>query len=588
MNEFIEVLEKLKNENYLESIDIHFADFLIEKFGGTDKERLLFAIISNSAQKGHTCFYTNLIINFEFYEKYKDTLDKLKYGITSNAIGENKPIIYIENISAYYLQKYYYYEQKIINEINKRTKKIENIDTNKLKELLNKYFPKNDNEIDYQKLSAATATTSLFSLITGGPGTGKTTTVAKILLILCEIYQDLKIKIAAPTGKAAARLQESITSFKTNNKSDFLDLIPNEVTTIHRLLGYIYGKTYFKHNKENQLDADIVVIDEASMIDIALMGKLLDALKEDTIFILLGDKDQLASVAPGSVLSDFCNFDNINSFSSDYSKFLEEITDYKNIEQNQQSNKLLDSIVELKKAYRYKPSSQIAKIAPLINQGKAEESYKIFKENKDDTLKLFNLSEMNEELKNLILNYYSVYLQENDYSKMFEKFNRFRVLCAIRKTDLGVEKLNNYIENLLEKENLINTKKEFYHGKPIMIIENDYRLELFNGDIGLLIEENDEAKVYFPNANGSFRTFSPAILPNFETTYAMTIHKSQGSEFENVAIILPDEPNPVLTRELIYTGVTRAKERVNLFTNENIYIDAVTKKIWRMSGLRFS
>lgn len=592
----IKIINELKEDGYLQSIDVHFADFMIDKFGGDDICHLLFALISNSSNEGHSCFYLSSIKEYSFYEKYQEALDTIANLSLSNILGigaldELKPVL--RDKDRFYMHRYFHYEQVVTSQINERVKLSKSVNFKKLQLLLDQYFPTTNTDIDWQRVAAVMASLGFFSVISGGPGTGKTTTVAKILAILIELSDiPLRIKIAAPTGKAAARLQDSIQSAKNRlGCSDDITLaIPDEVFTIHRLLGYIYGKVTFKHNKDNHLDADVVVIDEASMIDIALMTRLLEALRPNTIIIFLGDKDQLASVAPGAVLSDICGSAEINLFSKDMAKSLATVTGYDELLDCSSSvTSLMDCTVQLKKSYRYKEDSDIAKLAPLINDGKGDASFDVFSNAQNNELFLYSLSDVDEQLKILVLNYYAAYLQETDLTYMFEKFDCFRILSGTRKGHLGVIKLNEYIESILKNAGFISSNDMYYHGRPIMVTKNDYSVKLFNGDVGITIyeKESDRMMIYFLQADSSFRKISPARLPAHETVYAMTVHKSQGSEFDHVAFILPDSDKAILSRELIYTAVTRAKRKVHMFAEKNSYIMAVGKKVRRMSGLVF-
>ncbi|WP_165312146.1 exodeoxyribonuclease V subunit alpha [Vibrio ziniensis] len=476
--------------------------------------------------------------------------------------------------------------------------------------------------LNWQKVAAAVALTRRFAVISGGPGTGKTTTVTKLLAALIRQSQQQghtpNIKLVAPTGKAAARLTESIGKAVESLavEPELKQAIPTTSSTIHRLLGAIPGSAEFRHHSKNQLHLDVLVVDEASMVDLSMMVKLVDALPSHARLILLGDKDQLASVEAGAVLGDICSFIE-NGYSAAQGKLLSELTGFHSLGNPVSSTNLktshssvADSLCMLQKSYRFDARSGIGQLAKAINSGRAARVDEVWNQDFSD-IHHYPLSSdaYNQMLKSLV-DAYSIYLhrsgkraieqQEAKSSEpesmatkakaVLKAFGQSRLLCAVREGDFGVVGLNHRIERALQARNLIKTQQElWYHGRPVMVTLNDHALGLYNGDIGICMRDEEDAeqrlKVYFELPDGSVKSVLPSRVPQHETAYAMTIHKSQGSEFEFTAMILPPEYSPIVTRELIYTGITRAKERLALYCDIGVLKRGIQFKTERASGL---
>jgi len=458
---------------------------------------------------------------------------------------------------------------------------------------------------DWQKVSAALALSSPRCVISGGPGTGKTTTVTKLLALLLQVREDLNIKMVAPTGKAAARLTESIANalLDLNVEQTIKDKIPTQASTIHRLLGVKANSNHFRFNEGKRLNLDLLLVDEASMVDLPLMAKLLMALPEHARLILLGDKDQLASVEAGAVLGDICAFIN-SGYSEQKAKQLVELTGFDSLlRQSHGPEGMADKLCLLKKSYRFDQYSGIGFLANAINQGKASAKQVLALCEKYDDLSHFANNESSQNLlSEMIVEGYSAYLAQiqkidtnnRDLPKRLLKlFSQFKILCAIREGDWGVMGLNQLAENVLNSKGLISLganseqlANSWYVGRPVMITQNNYHLGLYNGDIGLcLLDEMDQMRIYFQMADGEIYDFQPSRLPSHETVFAMTVHKSQGSEFAHTVLALPQTQVPVVTRELIYTGITRAKKQLTLFADLPLMSRAIKDKTLRFSRL---
>jgi len=592
-------------------LDIHFARFL-SRLTGKDISGLSLAaaLVSSYTRQGHVCLDLSSVERKELLKgengidpvvcpELNNWCKQLRETAVVGNPGEYKPLI-LDDHSRLYLFRYWEYQEKLANSIQRRVSNtIATSDIGHLKEELIRLFPFNDaEEINWQRVAAFTALTKQFCVISGGPGTGKTSIVATILALLLKQTESKRPRIAliAPTGKAAAKLQEAIRSIKTKLScpDNIKEEIPEEASTIHRLLGTIPDSPYFRHNAKNTLPVDIVVVDEASMVDLALMSKLIQALPLQARIILLGDKDQLASVEAGAVLGDICDTGAEHSFSQGFCKDYKEVTGYTiHTQQNRApESDIRDCIIQLEKNYRFGSDSGIGAVSYAVNTGDGDRAIKLMKSGVygDITWKnLPQLKDLTQVIKATIMQGYGDYLRASDPFKVFQVFERFRILCALRGGPFGVAALNILVEQILREERLINPDRRWYPGRPVLITKNDYNLRLFNGDMGIVLSDpsvNNELRVFFPATDGTFKKLHPFRLPEHETVYAMTVHKSQGSEFDKVFLLLPDRESPVLTREFIYTSITRAKKSVEIWGNENVFRFAVSRHIERTSGLR--
>ncbi|MGB0835459.1 MAG: exodeoxyribonuclease V subunit alpha [Psychrobium sp.] len=475
-----------------------------------------------------------------------------------------------------------------------------------LAELYQQFTPAQ--RLDWQQVAVAQASSSPFSVISGGPGTGKTTTVIKLLALLVAQAQDnnqaLHIELVAPTGKAAARLTESITgAISRLNVDDTLkQLIPTQASTIHRLLGVIPHRQAFKHNQDNQLHVDVLIVDEASMIDISLMSKLFDAIAPHTKLILLGDKDQLSSVEAGAVFADICQgISSGPNYSQQTQQWLSQQTGFVLdgvCHQGAQGTVIDDNLCLLQKSYRFNEKSGIGVLASAVNRSDIPALKAVWQAGFDD-IKLHTQEKAQSSVVKLAALGYRDYMlqaneitRETDVEALLTQLGKFQLLTPTKTGALGVDTLNEKIEQQLLKHGIIAPKQgPWYIGRPVMITSNDHSLQLYNGDIGVVLpplDENDaigQNRVYFKMADGSIKSFLPSRLPNCDTVYAMTIHKSQGSEFDDVVMAMPESFSPILTKELLYTGITRAKRSVEIFSHAGILQKMALAQTTRYSGL---
>jgi len=520
--------------------------------------------------------------------------------------GEFYPLI-LDDADRLYLFRYWEYEKKLIDLIQSRTSSDGGkVDLDKLKQHLDIFFPGTDDSVvDWQRMAAAVAVLKSFCVISGGPGTGKTYAIARILATLIEQHDSdgLRIYLTAPTGKAAARLAESIGMAKKQLicGSKILSAIPDVSFTIHRMLKPVKDTPYFIYNRENPLPADVVVVDEASMVDLPLMSKLIQALPESSRLILIGDRHQLASVQAGSVLGDICGDKIDNGFSKTFAQTMADVMDCNPdqlISSHKEKTGIQDSMVYFTRSYRFDKESGINVLSQAVNSGASDDALDILKQGHYPEISWYPLSTHADHhvlVSKSIHAHYSKLYSQKDPQEALDQLNKFRILCAVNQGALGVDTLNARAGAVLTGDGKIQVPDSqstgWYHGRPVLITANDYTLGLFNGDVGIaMLQEVDNEKtchIYFQSGpSGTIQRFAPSRLPRHQAVYAMTIHKSQGSEFDEVLLVLPEKDNPLLTRELLYTGITRARRKLSILASESVIRSAVSRRIERASGLR--
>lgn len=469
------------------------------------------------------------------------------------------------------------------------------VDEAQLRQTLDGLFPPTEG-INWQKVAAAVALTRRISVISGGPGTGKTTTVAKLLAALVQMANGgrCRIHLAAPTGKAAARLTESLGAAlrQLALTDDQKKRLPVEASTLHRLLGAQPGSQRLRYHAGNPLHLDVLVVDEASMIDLPMMSRLIDALPAHGRVIFLGDRDQLASVEAGAVLGDICAWVNAG-FTPDRAEQLSRLTGM-SVPGGEPggAGALRDSLCLLQTSYRFGSDSGIGQLAAAVNRGDKKSTRSVFSQGFSDIEhKSLQARDDYQILLDDALAGYARYLQlvrdEADPKAILAAFSEYQLLCALREGPFGVAGLNERLEQTLANQRRISRTphSRWFDGRPVMISRNDSALGLFNGDIGVALNRGQGTRVWFPLPDGRVKSVQPSRLPEHETAWAMTVHKSQGSEFDHAALILPGQMVPVVTRELVYTAITRARRRLSLYADERILVQAIATRTERRSGL---
>ncbi|HYP33727.1 MAG TPA: exodeoxyribonuclease V subunit alpha [Burkholderiaceae bacterium] len=553
-----------------------------------------------------------------------------------------------------YLRRYWQFERSIRAAIDARTRPgaLPAPGDAALRRALAVLFPPSDAApLDWQKLACALAARSAFAIVTGGPGTGKTTTVVKLLALLQQLAlapqgggRALRIRMAAPTGKAAARLNESITKAVTGLALGGLDdpeavraAVPTEVATLHRLLGSRPDTRHFRHDARHPLALDVLVIDEASMVDLEMMAAVLAALPPAARLVLLGDKDQLASVEAGAVLGELCR-------RADAGHYLPATRDWlAQVAGAAPEARLVDAaghpldqcIAKLRHSYRFSADSGIGRLAEAVNAGDVVALRDVQAAGYADLAHLDAAADPGL-LRALVFDgaptafvdagtgrvdrgqalpapvgyrrYLAVMAETrpahgapqaafDDWARtVLDAFGAFQLLCALRGGPQGVEQMNPFVERLLHAQGLVAATGPWYAGRPVMVTRNDHDLGLMNGDVGIALalphpgpSASTMLRVAFPSAvPGGVRWALPSRLQAVETAFAMTVHKSQGSEFVHAALLLPERASPVLTRELVYTGITRARHWFTLATTDpaaTLLEDAIVRRVERASGL---
>lgn len=604
---------ELERAGLIRPLDRHFALRLGRPSGSHDAVILAAAWVSHRLGQGHVCADLRQVGGRPLFADdrvppFPTPPTETWCGLlrASSAVGQPgdyRPLI-LDQAGRLYLQRYYNHERRVAEGILSRAEFAEGIDLGTLRAGLERLFPDDSSAapsfrlgVEGQKRAAAIAVLRRFAVISGGPGTGKTTTVIKLLALLLEQDASACVALAAPTGKAAARLSEAIRDKKAELlragqlESGTAEAVPEQASTLHRLLGSRPDSLKFRHDAANPLPVDILVIDEASMIDLPLMSRLLDALPADTRLILLGDMHQLASVEAGQVFGDICGRTERSGYSHALTDALGKLgLPLDKTVEPQARRTLDDSIAVLHESFRFGSDSGIGNLAKAVNAGDHPSAVRLLDDCSCGDIAWREVGR--EALPSLVAEEitprFGAYLEAGTAQQALAAFGDFRVLCALREGPFGVEWINWLIEEELSRRRWIRPDERWYRGRPVMITRNDYGLRLFNGDIGLIWPDDEHGgamRALFPSGDGAIRKLLPSRLPDHETVFAMTVHKSQGSEFDRVVLLLPDQSSPVVTRELIYTGLTRARKRVLLCGTRGAFGEAIGKTVERSGGL---
>lgn len=657
-----DALAAWQEQGWLRPLDRSLAMMLLRQ-GASDFEALMAALVSHQIGRGHTCLSlvelatdpqrtldippaqwearnaylmhssalmknllkpTELLCQVLGENDLKQLstrwLEQARQGQTCAWQPEQKakglhPLVYDEHTQLLFLRRYWSYEQRINHWLYERMQRsAEQVDAATIKAIVERLIPDVTEHPSWQRIACANAAQQSFSVITGGPGTGKTYTVLRVLATLSELHRvtaperTLRIALAAPTGKAAARMQESISQSLQETQSDEFNqlqtILPAKASTLHRLLGSQRNSRYFRHHRGMPLPYDVVVIDEASMIDTEMFDALLDALAPSTRLILLGDKDQLAPVEAGSILAALCQGAEQGGYSASHWQWLQAASGEPLPAETQTagSQTRLDHVVMLRKSMRF--SGAIADLAMAVNACDVGAANAVLTSQTETNAasvqvvqpQLSASASTNETwLTPQLLSGYDEFVhvcsetpENNDIDnwalRVLAAYAQFQFLTALRAGPYGQRAVNTAVARHFGQ-----TPDHWYHGRPVMVTANDYSLSLNNGDIGIALHhpESGLLKVAFPGKEpGSVRWVLPSRLAHVETVYAMTVHKSQGSEFAHAVLVLPDRSSPVLTKELIYTGITRAKQKLTLvIPKQQVWSHAITQKIERLGGL---
>lgn len=602
-----ELLQQAVAHRLLRPLDARFALTLIGE--DVPPAMLAAALLSRDAGEGHVCLPLARLrpelcfparhegLAQALFARAGNPADWREALLRSAAISEDGASTPIKLIGErLYLNRMWCDEQAVAAFFRDENRAIEH-DAARLRAILDGLFTPGEG-VDWQKVAAAVALTRRIAVISGGPGTGKTTTVAKLLAALVQLEEKSqpRIRLAAPTGKAAARLSESLgaalqrLALTEAQKS----LLPEEACTLHRLLGVQPGSQRLRYHADNPLHLDVLVVDEASMVDLPMMARLVAALPARARVIFLGDRDQLASVEAGAVLGDICQFVS-DGYSHHRALELSRLTGcVVEAGESHEAQRLRDGLCLLRKSYRFGGNSGIGQLAGAVNNSDTRQALAVCGASFADIAShpMATQADYVAMIEGAQEGYarYLAQIRQSDTepAQALSAFGEYQLLCALREGPFGVSGLNERLEQALLRRRLISRPdglSRWYHGRPVMIARNDSALGLFNGDIGIALRCDGELRVWFAMPDGSLKSVPPGRLPEHDTAWAMTVHKSQGSEFEHAALVLPADYVPLLTRELVYTAITRARSQLSIYAQPQVLEMAIASATERRSGL---
>ncbi len=623
-------------QQYLRPLDLAFARFLVERDAQLPPVLAwLAAVLSRQLADGHLCLDLDLLPALareqDWPADWQALVDEARAGtlpasrlLAANGEGEPAEAPLVLDGTRLYLRRYWNHERDVARGILARALRSEPPAPHFAAELT-RLFP-HAGHPDWQRIACALAARGGFGVITGGPGTGKTTTVVRLLGLLQTLHlrehaQPLRIRLAAPTGKAAARLNASITEQVRQLDVDetVRAAIPAEVTIVHRLLGARPDTRRFRHDADNPLHLDMLVIDEASMIDLEMMAAVLAALPVAARLILLGDKDQLSSVEAGAVLGDLCRRAEAGHYAATTAQWIKAATgDDLAAFVTDDAQPLDQRIAMLRTSHRFDADSGIGRLAHAVNAGECEAATTLLTTPPPDLVWLpaadaaASVALAIDGAAGNGAHGYRHYLEwlrahrpaadagedaHRDWARgALQAFNRFQLLCALRRGPHGVDGLNRQLAAAMHARGLIDGDRDWYEGRPVLVTRNDYGLGLMNGDIGLCLhvpaaDGGARLAVAFlatatdREVEAQLRFVPPSRLAEVETAFALTVHKAQGSEFDHVAMLLPSAASAVATRELLYTAITRARRSFTLVAGKAALDAGIAHRTQRHSGL---
>lgn len=594
------LLDRLKtaaDSGALRQVDVALADWGL-RHGGSQPVALALALASRAVGDGHTC----LSLESDFAPAVPGEAPFCEPGAFRDALG-NSPLVgapdagrpLILDGARLYLQRYWQYECRLAARLRDLiASEPAPVDTRVLGPDggLFAYDWVADTETHWQAVAAATALRHRLAVISGGPGTGKTYTVLRLIRLLIEDAERHDrpapvIRLAAPTGKAAARMMESTRAglAALPDGTSLAERLPDAASTLHRLLGLTGRSTQPRHNRQSPLTADVVIVDEASMVDLPMMAKLADAIPAHGRLILLGDRYQLASVESGAVLAELCDSAGMNAFTAAQRKAFAPLLKTDAGAAAAPAPPLADHVVTLQTSHRFTADSAIGQLAAAVNAGDTERATTLLAEHPSGIDNRLGRGADLDAVVEACVAAHAPLMDLRDPAEALRRLNAHRLLTATRVGPAGSDHLNQRVHDALCQRFGLDPEQRWYPGRPVIVQHNDYRVGLFNGDTGICLDDADgRLRVWFETPDG-LRDLLPTALPRHDSVFAMTIHKSQGSEFEHVSLLLPDQDLPVLTRELIYTGITRARESVTLHGGSDAFRAAVQRATQRHSGL---
>ena len=596
------LLQNFANKKIITLVDFYFSQFISKK---NPIIMLISACISFESKNGHiflpieyfekNCFFS--ISNKQFINKILKCLNtkKINWSLELSehiSCGNGSiitPLVFYKD--KIYLYKIWKAEKKILERLYEKNQ-FDTIDIQQCLNILNNLFSKKKH--DLQKIAVALTLINNIIFITGGPGTGKTTIILKIIIALIkQAKQKIKIQLSAPTGKATENLIEILNDKWFNRyllKEEKKQFFFNPIMTIHQLLGISKKSEKIFFNKNNLLMIDILIVDEASMIDVLMMSNILSALSKKTKIIFIGDHNQLKPVKSSSILKYICSYAE-DGYSLKTQSILQEITqnsiiNYKINKRN--TSYISDKICVLKKSYRFEKKTGIYILSNAVYNKKTKIFEKLFKNSIENVF----FYEINSEIQykkmiNIIINNNKIFwrkiYEKKNIKEIIKTFKNHQILCIVKNGFFGVNFINKILEEEMYKRNIFNKRfyinnKLWYVGKPIIITENNQCLGIFNGEIGITnLSQKNTLQVSFLKKDNFIENIPIEILKNYKTSWSITVHKAQGSEFNNISLILPNKNLKILKKDILYTGITRTRKQLNIFSTKEIFVKTVLK-----------
>ena len=606
------VLTDFQQAGVLELADVHTAIHLCRLAGESDQRVLLTVALAVAAlRRGSVCLELNRFretaVNVEGLDpelaaqlgwpEAADVLSALQASplVIGGPAGPLRPLTLVDSDAGWllYLNRYFRHEQLIRNTLEARAATRPVVDTTLARRVLDELFVDEEGgpspAPDRQRIAAAVAATEWTTIIAGGPGTGKTHTAARILALIYRLHgPGLRVALAAPTGKAAGALTEAVA-----RQAPGL-VLPDGLTakTLHRLLGLRrFGGRRSRYNAANQLPYDLVVVDETSMVSVTLMAQLLEALPASARLILMGDPDQLTSVDAGAVLDDLVHRPQTRSLTDDLGAVVAAdlgapTTRREPAIDGDEHRQLSGGVVRLARGHRFNES--IAALADAIRLGDVGQALTLLTNPAEQAVTLCSPTDFETVRADIVSSGAELVAAatRGDVEAALTALRRQRILCAHREGPFGRRHWDELVRGWTAAAlgHPLDPYR-FYPGQPLLITANDYEVGVFNGDIGVVVASADDAMAAI-DRGGDPLLIQPNTIASMQTAYAMTVHRSQGSQYEAVAVVLPDEASPLLTRQLLYTAVTRAQHRVRILATEESVAAAVSRPAQRASGLR--
>lgn len=593
------------------ALDTHLARFLRRLAGETADPRLEKVVerLSARLRDGHVCLDLS---DPEAMTGLPEPGDAVRWaGCLENlpvvgGPGDHRPLILAP--PRLYFHRFWRCERLAADRIRDLASRVNRAFPEEIRPDFDALFPlpsEPGEEPDRQREAARAALTRSLVVVSGGPGTGKTTTLARLLYLLFRLEPDLVVRLAAPSGKAANRMQEAVhdaaghiaRALGEKACPDALARLRGlQGATLHRLLGIDPGTGLAGRRARAPLDCGLVAVDEASMMDLVTLAALLDALPPGARLVLLGDRDQLASVEAGAVLAEIAaGLEPSPIHPAGPGAAGHGPGESAGSDASEKEGTTAGSLVILRRSHRFRADSGIGRLARAVNAGAGREELCTTLVHPDvtpmvDWRPLPPPERLGEAIADAVLEGFSGCFGEDRIEAALSALSRFRLLGAIREGPFGVGALNTLVEDILRRAGRLDPSEGYYENRLILVTENSYAIRLFNGDVGLVRRGTGGMfRAFFPSTGEAggpgCRPVVPALLPGHETAFALTVHKSQGSEFDHVLLVLPDRAGPVLNRELVYTGITRARRRVTLLADLDVLAAAVSRRVRRAMGL---